>query len=73
MLFVAAKVNHLGRLPQGQPERSDRVKKMVDAMDAEGFGACSNHYECEAVCPKDIPADTIARMNRDHLKASLCD
>ncbi|MCH2101948.1 MAG: succinate dehydrogenase/fumarate reductase iron-sulfur subunit [Planctomycetes bacterium] len=73
MLFVAAKVNHLGRLPQGQPERSERVKKMVDAMDAEGFGACSNHYECEAVCPKDIPADTIARMNRDHLKASLCD
>ena len=73
MLFVAAKVSHLGHLPQGQPERSERVKKMVDAMDAEGFGACSNHYECEAVCPKEIPADTIARMNRDLLKASLCD
>lgn len=73
MLFVAAKVSHLGHLPQGQPERSERVKKMVAAMDAEGFGACSNHYECEAVCPKEIPADTIARMNRDLLKASLCD
>lgn len=73
MLFVAAKVSHLGHLPQGQPERSLRVKNMVDAMDAEGFGACSNHYECEAVCPKEIPADTIARMNRDHLKASICD
>lgn len=73
MLFVAAKVSHLGHLPQGQPERSERVTKMVDAMDAEGFGACSNHYECEAVCPKEIPADTIARMNRDLLKASLCD
>ena len=73
MLFVAAKVSHLGHLPQGQPERSLRVQKMVDTMDAEGFGACSNHYECEAVCPKEIPADTIARMNRDLLKASLCD
>jgi len=73
MLFVAAKVSHLGHLPQGQPERSERVTRMVDAMDAEGFGACSNHYECEAVCPKEIPADTIARMNRDLLKASLCD
>ena len=73
MLFVAAKVSHLGHLPQGQPERSKRVQDMVAAMDAEGFGACSNHYECEAVCPKEIPADTIARMNRDLLKASLCD
>ena len=73
MLFVAAKITHLGHLPQGQPERSLRAKNMVAAMDAEGFGACSNHYECEAVCPKDIPADTIARMNRDLFKASLCE
>jgi len=71
MLFVAAKVNHLGLLPQGQPERADRAKNMIAQMDAEGFGACSNHYECEAVCPKEIPADTISRMNRDFLKASL--
>ena len=73
MLFVAAKITHLGHLPQGQPERSLRAKNMVAAMDAEGFGACSNHYECEAVCPKEIPADTIARMNRDLFKASLCE
>jgi succinate dehydrogenase / fumarate reductase iron-sulfur subunit len=73
MLFVAAKITHLGHLPQGQPERSLRAKSMVAAMDAEGFGACSNHYECEAVCPKEIPADTIARMNRDLFKASLCE
>jgi succinate dehydrogenase / fumarate reductase iron-sulfur subunit len=73
MLFVAAKITHLGQLPQGQPERSLRAKNMAAAMDAEGFGACSNHYECEAVCPKEIPADTIARMNRDLFKASLCE
>jgi succinate dehydrogenase / fumarate reductase, iron-sulfur subunit len=73
MLFVAAKITHLGYLPQGQPERSLRAKSMVAAMDAEGFGACSNHYECEAVCPKEIPVDTIARMNRDLFKASLCE
>lgn len=73
MLFVAAKITHLGSLPQGQPERSLRAKNMVAAMDAEGFGACSNHYECEAVCPKEIPVDTIARMNRDLFKASLCE
>jgi len=73
MLFVAAKISHLGHLPQGQPERSLRAQYMVAAMDAEGFGACSNHYECEAVCPKEIPADTIARMNRDLFKATLCE
>ena len=73
MLFVAAKISHLGHLPQGQPERSLRTKNMVAARDAEGFGACSNHYECEAVCPKEIPADTIARMNRDLFKATLCE
>jgi len=71
MLFVAAKVSHLAHLPQGQPERWDRVRKMVAQMDAEGFGACSNHYECEAACPKEIPARVIAEMNRDFLKASV--
>ncbi|MHC4837180.1 MAG: succinate dehydrogenase/fumarate reductase iron-sulfur subunit [Planctomycetota bacterium] len=71
MLFVAAKVSHLGHLPQGQPERARRAQDMVAQMDAEGFGACSNHYECEAVCPKDIPATVIGRMNRDFLKSSL--
>jgi succinate dehydrogenase / fumarate reductase iron-sulfur subunit len=71
MLFVAAKVSHLGHLPQGQTERRERALTMVAQMDAEGFGACSNHYECEAVCPKDIPATVIGRMNRDFLKSSL--
>jgi len=72
MLFVAAKIGHLGHLPQGQPERAQRARAMVAQMDAEGFGACSNHYECEAVCPKEIPATFIGRMNRDFLRASLC-
>ncbi len=72
MLFVAAKVSHLARLPQGQPERRKRVLDMVAQMDAEGFGACSNHYECEAVCPKEISARVIAEMNRDYLKSRLC-
>ena len=71
MLFVSAKVSHLALLPQGQPERYDRVLKMVAAMDEEGFGSCTNHGECEAVCPKDISVENIARMNRDFLKASL--
>jgi succinate dehydrogenase / fumarate reductase, iron-sulfur subunit len=71
MLFVAAKVSHLGLLPQGQPERYRRVRSMVSKMDAEGFGACSSHGECEAVCPKEISLDFIARMNRDYLRASL--
>jgi succinate dehydrogenase / fumarate reductase iron-sulfur subunit len=68
-LFTSAKVAHLGRLPQGQPERYGRVVRMVDQMDAEGFGLCSNEGECEAVCPKEIPIANIARMNRDYLKA----
>ena len=68
-LFVAAKVSHLGLLPQGQPERYDRVRKMVAQMDAEGFGHCTNHFECMAACPKEISVDFIARMNRDMLKA----
>ncbi len=72
MLFVAAKVSHLARLPQGQPERRKRVLDMVAQMDAEGFGACSNHYECEAVCPKEISARVIAEMNRDYLESRLC-
>jgi succinate dehydrogenase / fumarate reductase iron-sulfur subunit len=71
MLFTAAKVSHLGLLPQGQPERETRVLKMVAAMDAAGFGSCTNHLECEAACPKQISVDFIARMNRDYLRAVL--
>ncbi len=70
-LFVAAKIAHLGLLPQGQPERWERARRMVAQMDAEGFGACTNHNECEAVCPKEISVDTIARMNRDLIRAEL--
>jgi succinate dehydrogenase / fumarate reductase iron-sulfur subunit len=70
MLFVAAKVSHLGSLPQGQPERAERVKKMVAKMDEEGFGNCTNYYECEAACPKEISVQFIAQMNRDYLWAS---
>ena len=69
MLFVAAKVSHLGLLPQGQPERAGRVVSMVARMDAEGFGACTNHGECMAACPKEISIDFIAQLNRDYLKA----
>jgi succinate dehydrogenase / fumarate reductase iron-sulfur subunit len=72
MLFVSAKIGHLAHLPQGQPERYQRARDMVAQMDAEGFGACSNHYECEAVCPKEIPVKFIAKMNRDFFKATLC-
>jgi succinate dehydrogenase / fumarate reductase iron-sulfur subunit len=71
MLFVAAKVSHLGALPQGQPERASRVVRMVDAMDAAGFGACTNHGECMAACPKEISLDCIAQLNRDLMKATL--
>jgi len=71
MLFVAAKVSHLGVLPQGQPERWRRVRAMVAQMDAEGFGACTSHGECEAVCPKEISLDFIARMNRDYIWAQI--
>ena len=71
MLFVAAKVSHLGLLPQGQPERRSRVLAMVEQMQTEGFGNCTNQYECEAVCPKEISVRFIARMNRDYLKAAL--
>jgi succinate dehydrogenase iron-sulfur subunit len=71
MLFVAAKLAHLHLLPQGQAERGRRTEAMVGAMDAAGFGNCSNHYECEAACPKDIKRDVIAMMNRDYVKASF--
>ena len=71
MLFVAAKVSHLGHLPQGQPERQKRVLAMVRQMDSEGFGNCTNQYECEAACPKEISVDHIARLNRDYAKAVL--
>jgi len=70
MLFVSAKLSHLGLLPQGQPERYERVANMVAQMDKEGFGGCTNHAECEAACPKGISIDFIARMNRDLLKAT---
>jgi succinate dehydrogenase / fumarate reductase iron-sulfur subunit len=70
MLFTAAKVSHLALLPQGQPERRNRVLAMVAQMDAEGFGTCTNHGECEAVCPKAIRMQFIAMMNADFVKAS---
>jgi succinate dehydrogenase / fumarate reductase iron-sulfur subunit len=71
MLFVSAKISQLALLPQGQPERYTRVRDMIAQMDAEGFGTCTNHAECEAVCPKGIKLENIARMNRDFIKASL--
>jgi succinate dehydrogenase / fumarate reductase iron-sulfur subunit len=71
MLFTSAKVAHLALLPQGQPERMDRVRKMVEAMDDEAFGACTNHGECEAACPKGISLENIALMNRDFVRATL--
>jgi len=71
MLFTAAKVSHLALLPQGEPERTRRVVSMVRAMDAEGFGNCTNTYECEAVCPAEISVSFIAKLNREYSKASL--
>ena len=71
MLFVAAKVSHLAVLPQGEPERNKRVLAMVETMDHEGFGNCSNQFECEAVCPKEISVRFIAKLNREYLRASL--
>ena len=71
MLYVAAKLSHLHNLPQGQPERMRRTLAMVTAMDAAGFGNCSNHYECEAVCPKEISRDVMAQMNRDYAKSTF--
>lgn len=71
MLFTAAKISHLGLLPQGQPERYQRVLTMVQRMEREGFGSCTNIGECEAACPKRISLAFIARMNRDYLKANI--
>jgi len=73
MLFVSAKVSQLALLPQGQPERHIRVKKMVEIMDAEGFGNCTNTGACEVECPKEISLENIARMNRDYLVANITD
>jgi succinate dehydrogenase / fumarate reductase, iron-sulfur subunit len=69
MLFVGAKLSHLGRLPQGQPERFGRAESMVATMDREGFGPCTNVTECSVVCPKQIDQSVIARMNRDRIGA----
>lgn len=69
MLFVSAKVSQLALLPQGQVERKERVRKMLAAMDKEGFGNCTNQYECEAACPKEISVSNIARLNREYLGA----
>jgi succinate dehydrogenase / fumarate reductase iron-sulfur subunit len=71
MLFTSAKIGHLGSLPQGQTERSTRAMNMVLQMDAEGFGACTNHYECEAACPKGISAEFIAQMNKDFVASAF--
>jgi len=73
MLYTAAKVSHLALLPQGQPERYDRVRKMVTQMEKEGFGACRNYGECEAQCPKGISIAFIGQLNRDYVRASLRD
>jgi succinate dehydrogenase / fumarate reductase iron-sulfur subunit len=70
MLFVAAKIGHLNLLPQGKPEANRRASSMVGQMDKEGFGSCSNYYECEAVCPAGIPAAFIAKMNREYALAN---
>lgn len=71
MLFVGAKVSQFALLPQGQPERYERVMKMVSVMDEEGFGSCTNTYACEAECPKGISVTNIARMNRDYIMSNV--
>lgn len=71
MLFTAAKAGHLNLLPQGQPERTTRVLKMVSQMESEGFGHCTNHYECMEACPKGIDVDFIAKLNRDYMRATV--
>ena len=70
MLFTSAKIAHLNLLPQGQPERTKRVLAMMKQMEAEGFGNCTNQYECEAACPKGVSVDNIARLNRDFIRAN---
>lgn len=69
MLFTGAKATHLNTLPQGHPEKDKRTIAMVEQMDKEGFGNCTNQYECEAVCPKEISVDVISKMNRDYTAA----
>ena len=71
MLFTAAKVSHLGMVPQGQPERYSRVKAMIEQMDSEGFGGCTNYGACQESCPKSISIEFISRMNSDYLKAQF--
>jgi succinate dehydrogenase / fumarate reductase iron-sulfur subunit len=71
MLFAAAKIGHLGNLPQGQPERYARAREIVATMDREGFGNCTNHGACQNACPKEISVDFIARLNMDLLRSSL--
>jgi succinate dehydrogenase / fumarate reductase iron-sulfur subunit len=71
MLFVSAKISHLGLLPQGEPERKQRVINMVAQMDKEGFGSCTNTYACEAECPKEISVTNIARLNREYFDAVI--
>jgi succinate dehydrogenase / fumarate reductase iron-sulfur subunit len=71
MLFVAAKVSQLALLPQGHAERKERVDRMIAQMDAEGFGACSNTYACEAECPKEVSVQHIARLNREYIRAKV--
>ncbi len=71
MLFTSAKISHLGLVPQGQPERTKRVKKMVEQMDDELFGSCTNYGECQDACPKGISISFIGRMNKDYMKAKL--
>jgi len=70
MLYVSAKAAHLNKLPQGKPEKDKRVLGMVRKMDSEGFGNCTNQYECEAVCPKEISVENIAKLNRDYALAA---
>jgi succinate dehydrogenase / fumarate reductase iron-sulfur subunit len=70
-LFTGAKLAHLNRLPQGEPEREQRTVAMVEQMNEEGFGDCSNFAECEAVCPKGISISAIAEMRRNYMKATL--
>src|SRR5713101_5704530 len=70
-LFTAAKITHLGLLPQGQPERYRRALQMVDQMDLENFGSCTLHGECQEACPKEISMDTMTRMNRDFIRAGV--
>jgi succinate dehydrogenase / fumarate reductase, iron-sulfur subunit len=69
-LFLGAKITHLGELPQGQPERTERVVRMVEQHDAEGFGGCTNTGACAVSCPKEIPLDVISQLNRDYLAAT---